>query len=71
MVTRTIMARKALADARFARLQRQVEWNIQHYRNELRPERILMLQEELAFWEAAKDSLEDDGVMLERKSFNA
>lgn len=71
MVTRTIEARKALAHARLIRLQRQVEWNIDHYRNALRPERVLMLQEELAYWEAARDSLEDDGVMLDRKTFNA
>lgn len=71
MVTRTIQARNALAASRLARAKRQVDWNIAHLSNLLRPERVLELQENLAYWEAAHDSLEDDGVMLDRKTFNA
>jgi hypothetical protein len=71
MVTRTKQARKALEDARLARAKRRVESNIQHLSNLLRPERIIELREDLAYWEAARDSLEDDGVMLDRKTFNA
>lgn len=71
MVTQRLDARRALAANRRIKLERRLDVRIQHVTDQLRPERRLELQAELAWLQAAKDSLEDDGVLPDRKAFNA
>lgn len=71
MVTQRLEARRAHAAARRIQLERRLDLRIQHVTDQLRPERRLEFQAELAWLQAAKDSLEDDGVLPERKTINA
>lgn len=71
MVTQRLDARKALAAARRIQLERRLDLRIQYVTDQLQPERRLELQAELAWLQAARDSLEDDGVLPDRKTINA
>ena len=71
MATQRINARKAHDAARRIQLERRLDLRIQQVTDQLRPEHRLELQAELAWLQAARDSLEDDGVLPDRKTINA